>query len=122
MSIKDLITEYQQLKAKRAELSQAGAELKQRMDDIEAAMLVELDNAGTDSVSVNGLGTVYRKQEIVPTIEDYATALNYIRDNDLMFLFQRRLNATAYRELLEQGVEVEGINPTQITKIIFRKK
>lgn len=122
MSIKDLITEYQQLKAKRAELSQADAELKQRMDDIEAAMLVELDNAGTDSVSVNGLGTVYRKQEIVPTIEDYATALNYIRDNDLMFLFQRRLNATAYRELLEQGVEVEGINPTQITKIIFRKK
>lgn len=122
MSIKDLITEYQQLKAKRAELSQAVAELKQRMDDIEAAMLVELDNAGTDSVSVNGLGTVYRKQEIVPTIEDYATALNYIRDNDLMFLFQRRLNATAYRELLEQGVEVEGINPTQITKIIFRKK
>lgn len=122
MSIKDLITEYQQLKAKRAELSQAAAELKQRMDDIEAAMLVELDNAGTDSVSVNGLGTVYRKQEIVPTIEDYATALNYIRDNDLMFLFQRRLNATAYRELLEQGVEVEGINPTQITKIIFRKK
>ncbi|MFU2135473.1 hypothetical protein [Gallibacterium anatis] len=122
MSIKDLITEYQQLKAKRAELSQADAELKQRMDDIEAAMLVELDNAGTDSVSVNGLGTVYRKQEIVPTIEDYATALNYIRDNDLMFLFQRRLNATAYRELLEQGVEVEGINQTQITKIIFRKK
>lgn len=122
MSIKDLIAEYQQLKAKRAELSQAYAELKQRMDDIEAAMLVELDNAGTDSVSVNGLGTVYRKQEIVPTIEDYATALNYIRDNDLMFLFQRRLNATAYRELLEQGVEVEGINPTQITKIIFRKK
>lgn len=122
MSIKDLITEYQQLKAKRAELSQTAAELKQRMDDIEAAMLVELDNAGTDSVSVNGLGTVYRKQEIVPTIEDYATALNYIRDNDLMFLFQRRLNATAYRELLEQGVEVEGINPTQITKIIFRKK
>lgn len=122
MSIKDLITEYQQLKAKRVELSQADAELKQRMDDIEAAMLVELDNAGTDSVSVNGLGTVYRKQEIVPTIEDYATALNYIRDNDLMFLFQRRLNATAYRELLEQGVEVEGINPTQITKIIFRKK
>lgn len=122
MSIKDLITEYQQLKAKRAELSQADAELKQRMDDIEAAMLVELDNAGTDSVSVNGLGTVYRKQEIVPTIEDHATALNYIRDNDLMFLFQRRLNATAYRELLEQGVEVEGINPTQITKIIFRKK
>ncbi|KGQ59707.1 hypothetical protein [Gallibacterium anatis] len=122
MSIKDLITEYQQLKAKRAELSQADAELEQRMDDIEAAMLVELDNAGTDSVSVNGLGTVYRKQEIVPTIEDYATALNYIRDNDLMFLFQRRLNATAYRELLEQGVEVEGINPTQITKIIFRKK
>lgn len=122
MSIKDLIAEYQQLKAKRAELSQADTELKQRMDDIEAAMLVELDNAGTDSVSVNGLGTVYRKQEIVPTIEDYATALNYIRDNDLMFLFQRRLNATAYRELLEQGVEVEGINPTQITKIIFRKK
>ncbi|MEH8108001.1 hypothetical protein [Gallibacterium anatis] len=122
MSIKDLITEYQQLKAKRAELSRADAELKQRMDDIEATMLVELDNAGTDSVSVNGLGTVYRKQEIVPTIEDYATALNYIRDNDLMFLFQRRLNATAYRELLEQGVEVKGINPTQITKIIFRKK
>ena len=121
MTPKELIERYQAIKAQRSELTRQDNELKEQLTEIEGRLSVALDELGADSLAVRGRGTVYRTEEIVPTVDDWDTFNSFVRDNDMLYLFQRRLNATAYRELLQQGVEVVGLNPTQITKITVRK-
>lgn len=121
MTPKELIERYQAIKAQRSELTRQDNELKEQLTEIEGQLSVALDELGADSLAVRGLGTVYRTEEIVPSVDDWDTFNSFVRDNDMLYLFQRRLNATAYRELLQQGIEVMGLNPTQITKITVRK-
>ena len=121
MTPKELIERYQAIKAQRSELTRQDNELKEQLTEIEGRLSVALDELGADSLGVRGLGTVYRTEEIVPSVDDWDTFNSFVRDNDMLYLFQRRLNATAYRELLQQGIEVMGLNPTQITKITVRK-
>lgn len=121
MTPKELIERYQAIKAQRSELTRQDNELKEQLTEIEGRLSVALDELGADSLAVRGLGTVYRTEEIVPSVDDWDTFNSFVRDNDMLYLFQRRLNATAYRELLQQGIEVMGLNPTQITKITVRK-
>ncbi|MFC1018840.1 hypothetical protein ACFGZ6_01010 [Pasteurella multocida] len=121
MSIGGLIERYAEIKRQRAELTKQDNELKAEQSDLEIQMLLELDKAGTDSATIRGVGTVYKTKEIVPTIQDWDSFNTSVREQDLLFLFQRRLNASAYRSLLDQGVVVEGVEPTEITKVTFRK-
>ncbi|MGR3808602.1 hypothetical protein SAMN05660772_01879 [Pasteurella testudinis DSM 23072] len=121
MTPRELLERHQELKAQRAELTRQDNELKAELVDIEGQLSAVLDETGTDSIAVRGVATAYKTEEVVPTVEDWETFNNFARDNDLLFLFQRRLNVAAYRELLEQGVEVMGLIPTQITKISVRK-
>lgn len=121
MTLKDLLEEYQSLKRQREELTQQINLIKGRLNELEAEMLVKLDELGSDNATVRGLGTVIRKEEIVPTIEDWDALNACVKENDMLYLFQRRLNAAAYRDLLDQGIEIKGVKPTQITKITVRK-
>ncbi|HDR1088743.1 hypothetical protein NMW79_00795 [Pasteurella multocida] len=121
MNIGGLIERYAEIKRLRAELTKQDNELKAELLEIEASIMVELDMAGTDSATIRGVGTVFKTKEIVPSITDWDSFNTSVREQDLLFLFQRRLNASAYRSLLDQGVVVEGVEPTEITKVTFRK-
>lgn len=121
MNIGGLIERYAEIKRLRAELTKQDNELKVELLEIEASIMVELDMAGTDSATIRGVGTVFKTKEIVPSITDWDSFNTSVREQDLLFLFQRRLNASAYRSLLDQGVVVEGVEPTEITKVTFRK-
>ncbi|HHE3633589.1 TPA: hypothetical protein ACPD28_000487 [Pasteurella multocida] len=121
MNIGGLIERYAEIKRLRAELTKQDNELKAELLEIEASIMVELDMAGTDSATIRGVGTVFKTKEIVPSITDWDSFNASVREQDLLFLFQRRLNASAYRSLLDQGVVVEGVEPTEITKVTFRK-
>lgn len=121
MNIGGLIERYAEIKRLRAELTKQDNELKAELLEIEASIMVELDMAGTDSATIRGVGTVFKTKEIVPSITDWDSFNTSVREQDLLFLFQRRLNASAYRSLLDQGVVVKGVEPTEITKVTFRK-
>ena len=120
-TLETLITEYQRIRAQRQELSKTDKALKEQLDEIELQLMVALDKTGLDNATVRGVGQVIKSQEIVPNITDWDDFNASARDNDMLYLFQRRLNATAYRELLAQGVEVRGREPTTVTKITVRK-
>ncbi|MFP4800474.1 hypothetical protein ABWF04_06220 [Pasteurella multocida] len=121
MNIGGLIERYAEIKRLRAELTKQDNELKAELLEIEASIMLELDMAGTDSATIRGVGTVFKTKEIVPSITDWDSFNTSVREQDLLFLFQRRLNASAYRSLLDQGVVIEGVEPTEITKVTFRK-
>lgn len=121
MTVGELVTQLSQIKAERTALTQQDNELKAQQNDIEAQLMAKLGELGADTTTVRGVGTVSLNKEIVPTITDWDAFNASVREQDLLFLFQRRLNASAYRSLLDQGVVIDGVNPTEITKLAFRK-
>ena len=66
--------------------------------------------------------TVSIKKEIVPTVEDWDSVHQHIIDTGQFELMQKRMSATAYRELQQMGQEVPGVVPTELTRMNFRSK
>tara|TARA_R110002020_G_scaffold403292_1_gene613385 strand:- start:444 stop:833 length:390 start_codon:yes stop_codon:yes gene_type:complete len=96
-------------------------ELKSWRDDLESQVVARLKEQGLSS-GANEVCTVSIKEEIVPTVEDWDLVQKYVRDTGQFELFQKRLSATAYRELLSMNHPVPGVKPHELTRLNFRSK
>ena len=83
-------------------------ELKGQRDDLEAQVVARLKEQGLSS-GANEVCSVSIKEEIVPTVEDWDLVQKYVQDTGQFELFQKRLSATAYRELLSMNHPVKII-------------
>lgn len=54
-------------------------------------------------------GTVTRVSTVVPTLKDFDAFFGFVRDNDAPELLQRRVSSEAWRERVEAGEEVPGV-------------
>jgi hypothetical protein len=70
----------------------------------------------------NDACTISLKKEVVPTVEDWDALHKYIVDTNQFELLQKRMSATAYRELITMTQAVPGVRPTELTKVNFRSK
>lgn len=80
------------------------------------------ENDGMQSLSSGAL-TASQTSEIVPQVEDWDQFEAFVYAQKTLFLFQRRLSATAYRELLElnDGQDIPGVKPFEKKGISLRK-
>jgi hypothetical protein len=83
-------------------------ELNEEWAGLEATLLSKLDEQGSVRVS-SRQGTAGIEEEVVPIIEDWDEFTNYMRDNDALYLLQRRIAVGAFRELARAGQEVPGL-------------
>lgn len=60
-------------------------------------------------------------ETIVPTIDDWNLVQKYIMENDAMYLVYRRISSGPWRELLDTGEVVPGIEPFTKRAISLRK-
>ena len=102
-------------------LQEVEKKLKSRQRELEATLMVRLDQQGIDRVG-NEVCTVSLKKEIVPTVEDWDKVQQHVRDTGQFALLQKRMSATAYRELRTMNLDVPGVKPTELTRINFRSK
>tara|TARA_B100000963_G_C22161038_1_gene465981 strand:+ start:60 stop:434 length:375 start_codon:yes stop_codon:yes gene_type:complete len=115
--LKDLYNERELLK----ELQSKEKAAKQVINELETRIIVNLENQGVDRIG-NDVCTVSIKKEIVPTVEDWDSVHQHIIDTGQFELMQKRMSATAYRELQQMGQEVPGVVPTELTRMNFRSK
>tara|TARA_R100001509_G_scaffold69114_1_gene38349 strand:- start:33 stop:407 length:375 start_codon:yes stop_codon:yes gene_type:complete len=115
--LKDLYNERELLK----ELQSKEKAIKQVINELETRIIVNLENQGVDRIG-NDVCTVSIKKEIVPTVEDWDSVHQHIIDTGQFELMQKRMSATAYRELQQMGQEVPGVVPTELTRMNFRSK
>ena len=66
--------------------------------------------------------TISLKTEVVPTVEDWDALHQHITDTGRFELLQKRMSATAYRELLQLGMDLPGVTSTELTRVNFRSK
>ncbi len=56
----------------------------------------------------------------VPTVKDWDLVYDYIKTNDSFYLLQKRMSAAAFRELLNLGHEVPGVENFKDRKLNLR--
>ena len=95
--------------------------LKLRQNDLDSEIIRKMEDQGLDQIA-NDVCTVSKKIDVVPTVEDWDVVHQHILDTKQFELLQKRMSATAWRELLQMGQAVPGVKATELTKINFRSK
>ena len=121
LTMDDLLKDLNNSKESLRELQSQEKTLKQLINELENRIILNLENQGVDRIG-NDVCTVSIKKEIVPTVDDWDSVHQYIIDTRQFELLQKRMSATAYRELQQMGQEVPGVEATELTRINFRSK
>lgn len=121
LTMDDLLKDLNNSKESLRELQSQEKTLKQSINELENRIILNLENQGVDRIG-NDVCTVSIKKEIVPTVDDWDSVHQYIIDTRQFELLQKRMSATAYRELQQMGQEVPGVEATELTRINFRSK
>jgi hypothetical protein len=121
LTMDDLLKDLNSSKESLRELQSQEKTLKQSINELENRIILNLENQGVDRIG-NDVCTVSIKKEIVPTVDDWDSVHQYIIDTRQFELLQKRMSATAYRELQQMGQEVPGVEATELTRINFRSK
>lgn len=99
--------------AMREEKRRLEAELKEvedRIAELEEQLLDRLDAEGLDKAT-GSKATVSVSTNTVAQVTDWDELWKFILKNKYTHLLQRRVSDPAYRELLEQGKRVPGVEP-----------
>ena len=95
--------------------------LKQVQNALEAEIAADMERQGLTQTG-NDVCTISLKTEVVPTVEDWDALWEHIFDTRQTELLQKRMSATAYRELLAMAQAVPGVRSTEHTKVNYRSK
>ena len=96
-------------------------ELKQVQNALEAEIAADMESQGLTQTG-NDVCTISLKTETVPTVEDWDVLHQHISDTGRFELLQKRMSATAYRELIAMEPSVPGVRSTELTKVNYRSK
>lgn len=114
-----------ELYAKNAEIAQANAvvkNLENEKREIENRLLGSMQEAGTDIVRGNS-ATVSISEVVRPQIDDFNALEKFVLRQKALYLFERRIASTAYRELKESlgGKPIPGLSEFTQARLNVRK-
>ena len=108
-------------RAKLKVLLEQEKELKNVQNALEAEIAADMESQGLTQTG-NDVCTISLKTETVPTVEDWDVLHQHISDTGRFELLQKRMSATAYRELIAMEPSVPGVRSTELTKVNYRSK
>ena len=117
--LNDLLSEVTKIRTEIKSVQSEEKLLKAQQRELESQISIRMQEQGLDKIS-NDICTISLKNEIVPTVEDWDQLHEHITDTNQFELLQKRVSATAYRELIAAGMDVPGVKSTELTRINFR--
>jgi len=115
----DLLAEVAAIRKAVKSVQSQEKDLKATQRELETTIAIRMQEQGLDKIS-NDVATISLKTETVPTVEDWDELHEHIVKTNQFELLQKRMSATAYRELLAMGTEVPGVKSTELTRVNFR--
>lgn len=85
-------------------------EIEAKISELEQQLIERLDAEGLDRAT-GSKATVSVSTNTVANVTDWDALWQFILKNKYTHLLQRRVSDPAYRELLEQGKKVPGVEP-----------
>lgn len=120
MTTGELIKRLIDIREEKRKIKAREKELNEEWRSLELQGLITLDDQGMDKASTKD-GTISIGETILPQVVDWDAFGEHIIQNDALYLLQRRPAAAAYRELLESGETVPGVEPYTQRSINLRK-
>ena len=120
-NLNTLLDELASIRGEIKSLQEQEKVLKLRQNDLDSEIIRKMEDQGLAQIA-NDVCTVSKKIDVVPTVEDWDVVHQHILDTKQFELLQKRMSATAWRELLQMGQAVPGVKATELTKINFRSK
>lgn len=120
IKLNDKIDEMYLLREQKRDLE---TQLKEVADKIAAcndALLIRLREVGTTTAR-GSLASATITESVVPNIKDWGAVSDWIMANDGVYLVHRRISAGPWRELMDSGEIVPGIEPYTKTSISLIK-
>tara|TARA_R100000935_G_C2797880_1_gene149036 strand:+ start:225 stop:599 length:375 start_codon:yes stop_codon:yes gene_type:complete len=115
----DLLAEVAKIRTEVKAVQTQEKSLKSEQRELEIQITIRMREQGLDKIS-NDVCTISLKEEIVPTVEDWDLLQEHVAKTNQFELLQKRMSATAYRELVALGMDVPGVVSTELTRINFR--
>jgi hypothetical protein len=124
MPVGQLLKTYKNLKdQKKAIESGELKSIKNTLDEMERVITRKMHDLGVrQMVDEDDTATFSLSEQVVPKIDDWDKIYPYIAENGYWHLLYRKLPATAYREIIEAGQEVPGVEPEVVTRLSMRTK
>jgi hypothetical protein len=116
----DLIARLVDIREEKRKMKAREKELNEEWRTLELEAMIRLDDQGMDKAS-SKRGTISIGETVLPQVVDWDAFGEHIIENDALYLLQRRPAAAAYRELLESGETVPGVEPYTQRSINLRK-
>lgn len=116
-----IIKEMIEIREERSRIAKRDKELNELWRAFEALLIRLGDEQGMKRIG-SDLATATITEEVLPQLVDMDAVWEYMKREDAPHLLQRRVSASAYRELQEAGISVPGIEPYVQRKISLRKR
>lgn len=110
-----------EIRNQRRLIAEEDKALKAEFDEVSEEVLQLLDEMGSESVKT-GYASMSVKRENVPNITDWDQFYQFVKDQDALYLLQKRLSAAAWREQLELSGEVPGTEPFEKVTLNLRAR
>ena len=114
------ITQLKKLKTKKEDLSKKIKALNEQEEYLEGLIINELRQEGLTKVTASGV-TCSIKNEIYPNIEDWDKVLGLIIKEKRYALLAKKINTKLWREMLEDGISIQGISSYEKQSLLFRR-
>ena len=109
-----------QLREQKRELEAAVRDIEEELAENEQVLLAFAEELGLDKFSVGKL-TFSVSNNVVGYITDWDQVYAFIKEHDAFHLIQRRLANAAYKEILETGDGLPGVEPIVKRSLNMRK-
>lgn len=109
MNLGQLAKLAHEIREQKRELEKQAKALGADFDALKEVIYQRLDEQGVDRTSVEGI-SLSKSDTLQPTVTDWDAVYGYIRDNDLFALLQRRVTSTLWKEIIDSGEQVPGID------------
>ena len=119
MTLNELIDEKKSIKDKLTNLNVQISELKAREDTLDTKIIEKLDSEVL-ARSANEVASVSIREDLVPDVQDWDALYQHISDTNDFSLLHRRVSSTAFKERINQGDAVPGLQTREIRRVNFR--
>ena len=115
-----IIAKLVEVRDEKRRIGEREKELTEQWRSLEMELLVRLDEQGMKKASTDD-GTASVTEVVLPQVTDWDAVYEHIKETDSFYLLQKRPAAAAFRELLDSGESVPGMDAYTKRSISLRK-
>ena len=121
MTISELMTRRDELKADLDDLSKVVADKKAEISQIDLELKRELRQSKLDGF-LTETKKIYISESVVPKLVNWDELCGYIQESGRYDLVQKRVNTTTFREMVKSGTVPNGLGVEIIEKLKISKR